>query len=61
MTSKNLMIKEEVYKKPGEAKKGKESFSEVIKRLLRGRSGLMSFAGILSHDTKFQRFCHVAL
>lgn len=48
-----MTIKEEVYKKLRDAKKGNESFSKVIERLLQGMSGLMSFAGILSHDSKF--------
>ena len=55
MTSKNLAVKEEVYRKLLEAKKGDESFSEVIERLLEGKSDLMSFAGILSGDKEFER------
>jgi predicted CopG family antitoxin len=38
MISKNITAKEEVYKKLWEAKKGNESFSEVIERLLEGNS-----------------------
>jgi predicted CopG family antitoxin len=53
MTSKNLRIKEEIYRKLMDAKKGNESFSEVIERLLQGKNDLMSFAGILSNDKKF--------
>lgn len=53
MTSRNLTVKEEVYRKLVEAKKGNESFSKVIERLLQGKSDLMSFAGILSHDREF--------
>jgi len=54
MTSKNLAVKEEVYRKLLDAKNGDESFSEVIERLLEGKSNLMSFAGILSSDKGFE-------
>ena len=54
MASKNLAIKEEVYKKLLEAKKGDESFSDVIDRLLSGKSDLMSFAGIFAGDKDFE-------
>lgn len=53
MASKNLAVKDDVYKKLLEAKKGDESFSDVIDRLLRGKSDLMSFAGILARDREF--------
>lgn len=53
MTSKNLTVKEEVYNKLLEAKKGNESFSELIERLLEGKKDLMSFAGIFSRDKQF--------
>jgi predicted CopG family antitoxin len=55
MTSKNLTVKEAVYNKLLEAKKGNESFSEVIERLLEGKSSLMSFAGIFSDDMEFEK------
>ncbi|TLX97118.1 MAG: antitoxin [Thaumarchaeota archaeon] len=55
MTSKNLSVKEDVYKKLREAKKGNESFSDVIERLLDGGHDLMAFAGILSRDKEFER------
>jgi predicted CopG family antitoxin len=55
MTSKNLAIKEGVYKKLLDAKTGDESFSDVIERLLEGRSDLMAFAGILADDEDFER------
>jgi predicted CopG family antitoxin len=54
MTSKNLAVKEEVYRKLLDAKRGDESFSETISRLLEGKSDLMSFAGILSKDREFE-------
>ena len=53
MPSRNLAVKEEVYRRLLEAKKGSESFSEVIDRLLQGRSDLMSFAGALARDREF--------
>ena len=53
MTSKNLAIKEDVYDRLLEAKKGAESFSDVIQRLLDGKSELMSYAGIFSQDEEF--------
>ncbi|HKW04768.1 MAG TPA: antitoxin VapB family protein [Nitrososphaerales archaeon] len=55
MASKNLTVKEEVYNKLLEAKKGNESFSEVIERLLEGKRDLMSFAGIFSRDGEFEK------
>ncbi len=55
MTSKNLAIKEDVYDKLLEAKKGAESFSDVIQRLLEGKSELMSYAGIFSQDKEFDQ------
>jgi predicted CopG family antitoxin len=54
MTSKNLAVREEVYKKLLEAKKGDESFSDVIERLLEGKRDLTVFAGILSQDKEFE-------
>lgn len=53
MASKNLALKEEVYKKLLEAKKGGESFSDVVERLLQGKSDLLSFAGVFSRDKEF--------
>ena len=55
MTSKNLAIKEDVYDKLLEAKRGAESFSDVIERLLEGKSELMSYAGIFSQDEEFDQ------
>ena len=55
MASKNLTLREEVYNKLVQAKKGNESFSEVIERLLEGKRDLMSFAGIFSADKEFYR------
>jgi len=53
MASKNLAIKEEVYDKLIEAKKDNESFSDVIERLLEGKSELLSYAGVFSGDKEF--------
>jgi predicted CopG family antitoxin len=55
MGSKNLAVRDDVYRKLLEAKKSNESFSDVIERLLEGRKDLMSFAGILSSDRDFER------
>ena len=48
MTSKNVVVKDEVYKKLLKVKKSDASFSDLIERLLEGRSNLMAFAGVLS-------------
>lgn len=55
MGSKNLAVRDDVYRKLLEAKKGNESFSKVIDRLLQGRQDLMAFAGALSSDRDFER------
>ena len=55
MTSKNLAVREDVYRKLLEAKNGAESFSDVIERLLQGKQDLMVFAGILSADKDFEK------
>jgi predicted CopG family antitoxin len=55
MTSKNLAVRQDVYMKLLEAKRGKESFSDVIERLLEGKQDLMAFAGILAADKDFER------
>ena len=55
MTSKNVAVKEQVYRKLLEVKRGDESFSDVIERLLEGKSSLMSFAGVFSGDKEFDK------
>ena len=45
MATKNLAIREEVYKKLLEAKKEGESFSDVIEKLLEKRGDLLSLWG----------------
>ncbi len=51
MASKNLAIREDVYRKLSEAKKEGESFSDAIDRLLEKRGDLLSHWGVLS-DSK---------
>ncbi len=51
MATKNLAIREEVYKKLSEAKREGESFSDVIEKLLEKRGDLLSLWGALS-DSK---------
>jgi predicted CopG family antitoxin len=53
MATKRLAVRAEVYRKLLESKRGGESFSDVIERLLEGKSDLMSFAGILAGDKEF--------
>ncbi|MBI4257659.1 MAG: antitoxin VapB family protein [Thaumarchaeota archaeon] len=50
MASKNIAIREDVYQKLLGAKKGGESFSEVIERLLENRSSLIHFSGVLADN-----------
>jgi predicted CopG family antitoxin len=45
MASKNLAIREEVYRKLSDAKKEGESFSDVIEKLLEKRGDLLSLWG----------------
>jgi len=59
MVSKNLAVRENVYRKLLEAKKGDESFSDVIERLLEGKRDLMPFAGVFSDDGEFERAAEV--
>jgi len=51
MASKNLAIREEVYRKLSEAKKEGESFSDVIEKLLERGGDLLPLWGILA-DSK---------
>src|SRR5438552_17856124 len=45
MASKNLAIREDVYRKLSEAKKDGDSFSDVIEKLLERRGDLLSLGG----------------
>jgi predicted CopG family antitoxin len=51
MATKNLAIREEVYRKLADAKNSGESFSDVIERILDKRASLLSLSGILA-DSK---------
>ncbi len=46
MASKNLAIREDVYRKLSEAKKEGESFSDVIEKLLERQGDLFSLWGV---------------
>jgi predicted CopG family antitoxin len=50
MATKNIAIREEVYKKLLSSKRGEESFSDAIERLLQRKTGLLSFAGSFTED-----------
>ena len=50
MATKNLAIREEVYRKLSEAKKEGESFSDVIEKLLQKRGDLLSLWGAWADD-----------
>jgi predicted CopG family antitoxin len=50
MATKNIAIREEVYKKLASAKNDNESFSDTIDRLLKRKTSLLSFAGVFSED-----------
>jgi len=46
--TKNLAIREDVYRKLSEAKRQGDSFSDVIERILEKRGSLLSLWGILA-------------
>ena len=50
MATRNIAIREEVYKKLASAKGEDESFSDTIDRLLSKKSSLLSFAGVFDED-----------
>lgn len=50
MGSKNIAIREDVYKKLVEAKKAGESFSVVIEKLLEKKLSLAHFSGVLADN-----------
>ena len=54
MVSRDLALREDVYKKLLEAKKGNESFSDVIERLLEERDDLLTYAGVFTTDKEFE-------
>jgi predicted CopG family antitoxin len=51
MTTKNLAIREDVYRKLTEEKRQGESFSDVIERVLEKRGSLLPLWGVLA-DSK---------
>ncbi len=53
MAVRNLAIRDEVYRKLLDAKADKESFSDVIDRLLSSRPKLSSFSGTFAGDKEF--------
>jgi predicted CopG family antitoxin len=50
MGTKNLAIREDIYRKLAEAKRKNESFSDVIERLLGRRRSLLSLRGALAES-----------
>ncbi len=50
MTTKNLAIRAEVYRKLAQAKRQDESFSDVIERLVQKRGSLLPLCGVLSES-----------
>jgi predicted CopG family antitoxin len=56
MATKNIAIREEVYKKLLSAKSDEESFSDAIDRLLEGKSNILSFAGIFGKNDPKLKF-----
>ena len=50
MATKNLAIREEVYRRLSEAKKEGKSFSDVIEKLLLKRGDLLSLWGVRADD-----------
>lgn len=51
MATKNLAIREEVYRKLAEEKRQGESFSDVIERMLQKQGSLLPLWGVLA-DSK---------
>ena len=50
MTSKNVAIREDVYRKLLEAKREGESFSRMVERLLEKRNSLLPLWGVLANS-----------
>lgn len=55
MATKNLAIREEVYRKLAEAKREGESFSDAIERLLERRGSLLSLWGALANNKEIAK------
>jgi predicted CopG family antitoxin len=58
MVTKNLAIREGVYKKLVEEKREGESFSDVIERMLEGRGSLLPLWGALADNKNFVQVQH---
>jgi predicted CopG family antitoxin len=52
MATKNIAIREDVYKKLLSSKRDEESFSDAIDRLLQRKTSLLSFAGSFTENDK---------
>lgn len=52
MTTKNIAIREDVYRKLLEAKRSDESFSDAIDRLLENKTSVLAFWGALADSKK---------
>lgn len=50
MATKNIAIREDVYRSLVQAKSDEESFSDAIERLLQRKDSLLSFAGAFKED-----------
>ncbi len=61
MATKNLAIREEVYRKLSEAKKEGESFSDVIEKLLEKRGDLLSLWGAWGDDDEEVAFIETSV
>ena len=56
MATKNIAIREEVYRKLVEAKGETESFSDTIERLLERKNSILAFSGAFKADDKELKF-----
>ena len=52
MATKNIAIREDVYKKLVSAKSEQESFSDAIERLLQRKTSLLTFAGVFKENDR---------
>ncbi len=50
MATKNIAIREDVYKRLLSSKRNEESFSDAIDRLLQRKTSLLSFAGVFAES-----------
>ena len=61
MATKNLAIREDVYRKLSAAKKEGESFSDVIEKLLEKRGDLLSLWGAWGHNDEEVKFIQASV